>query len=128
MGPKPLHSSSLENHPACDDEVRALAEKVWGDREGKTITEHTHGKGKIVWGKSLPDTLQASGLQPDYEFTSGQKDPIVACTHRSAADAEIYFVANQRNRPEELQFTFRVSGKAPSCGCPETGQILQAAI
>jgi hypothetical protein len=36
---------------------------------------------------------------------------------------DIYFVANQRNRPEELECTFRVSGKAPELWHPDTGKI-----
>ena len=74
-----------------------------GPCDGKTVNEHAYGKGKVVWGRSLQETLLSAGVKPDFEFVSSQKEPVVRCIHRRDQGAEIYFVANQRNRYEELQ-------------------------
>ena len=57
IGPKPVKSPSLSNFPACDLEVAKLAGEIWGDCDGKKVKEHSLGAGKIVWGKSLEQTL-----------------------------------------------------------------------
>ena len=33
LGPKPKHSPSLVNYPACDAEVQKIADEVWGKTE-----------------------------------------------------------------------------------------------
>jgi len=128
VGPKPTVSPSLENYPACDNEVSGLADKVWGPCDGKTVTEHAYGKGKVVWGKPLPEVLQSEKIKPDFEYVSSQNDPVVRWIHRTDQGAEIYYVANQRNRPEELECTFRVGGKAPELWHPDTGMITHPAV
>ena len=65
-----------------------------------------HGKGeKIYWGKPLDDILAAektpSGLRAQY----AEYDTDLVWIHRRDGDRDIYFVANQKDRPEELQKT-----------------------
>ncbi len=54
IGPRPLSSPSLNNYPACDEEVIQLADDLWGHCDGVTVTEHTYGKGRIVWRQGEP--------------------------------------------------------------------------
>ena len=49
VGPRPLKSPSLSDYPKCDEEVKRLADELWGDCDGKTVKEHALGKGRIVW-------------------------------------------------------------------------------
>ena len=49
IGPRPLKSPSLSDYPHCDDEVKQLADQLWGDCDGGTIQEHVFGKGRVVW-------------------------------------------------------------------------------
>jgi len=128
VGPKPLQSPSLENYPACDKEVSGLADKVWGPCDGKAVKEHAYGKGKVVWGKPLQEVLLSENIRPDFEYVSSQNDPVVRWIHRNDQGTDIYFVANQRNRPEELDVTFRVSGKAPELWHPDTGMITRPEV
>jgi len=128
MGPKPTQSPSLENFPACDKEVRELADKVWGPCDGKTVKEHSYGKGKVFWGMKPQEILLSLGVKPDFEAASGQNLPIVPWIHRNDQGTDIYFLANLRNRPEELECTFRISGKAPELWSPDTGKISRPAI
>ena len=66
IGPKPVKSPSLSNFPACDLEVAKLAGEIWGDCDGKKVKEHSLGAGKIVWGKSLEQTLSEMKASPDF--------------------------------------------------------------
>ncbi len=48
--------------------------------------------------------------------------------HRTAGEAEIYFVANQSNGWAEAECTFRVAGKAPELWDPVSGATRPAAV
>ena len=52
VGPEANAQPSLTDYPTCDQKVRQIADEVWGDCDGKTVTEHAYGKGRIVWGQS----------------------------------------------------------------------------
>jgi len=123
VGPKPTNSPSLTNYPAADDEIRALANEVWGDCDGRTITEHACGKGKVYWGKSLQEVMEAVKTTPDFEYTRPNLDTSLVYIHRHSADADIYFVANRRERVEDLEVSFRVEGKEAELWHPDTGEI-----
>ena len=58
VGPKPTQSPSLSGYPACDIEVRRIADEVWGDCDGVSVREHRYGLGRVVWGVELADLLK----------------------------------------------------------------------
>lgn len=139
VGPRPQHSPSLDDYPACDRQVRKIADKIWGKCNGKTVREHQYGKGRIVWGKSLADVFAGQNLKPDFEFHSDDPETSLVYTHRvvglsgrsfgaKAGDADIYFVSNQRQQFDSVECTFRVSGKVPELWDAETGAIRPAPI
>lgn len=59
VGAPPLASPSLEDYPQCDTEIRGLVARMWGPCDGRTVTEHQLGQGKVVWGQSLSKVLAA---------------------------------------------------------------------
>lgn len=129
VGPRPTGSPSLKSYPACDREVKALADKLWGPaEEGKTGTsaptsERTYGKGRVVWGKSVAEVLRANGILPDFTCEGSQFDFI----HRSMIGAEIYFVSNNGDEAARATCTFRVGGRQPELWDPLNGEIRDAA-
>ncbi|MFH1922554.1 MAG: glycosyl hydrolase [Planctomycetota bacterium] len=126
VGPRPLSDPGLKNYPQCDDEIAKLAAQVWGNCDGHAVTERPFGKGRIVWGKTLRAVLLAAGVQPDFECQGSQRDTFLDFIHRTADDAEIYFVANRNPRHEIADCTFRVSGKQPELWDPLTGRMQPA--
>jgi hypothetical protein len=122
VGPKPNRSPSLQNYPQCDEEVRRLAKEIWGDLDGKKVTVRNYGKGKVYWGRSLEDVLRLEGIKLDFEF-KGDEFTSIAWIHRQVGTVDIYFVANQRERWEVVECTFRVRGKVPEIWHPDTGLI-----
>lgn len=128
VGSRPEHSPSLENYPACDAQVKRLGDELWGNCDGTNVLENTDGKGSIVWGKSLADVFAAQNLKPDFEFTGLEGASRLAYAHRVAGAAEIYFVSNQRRRPDSVECTFRVDGKIPELWHPDSGVIEPAPV
>ncbi len=123
IAPRPVKSPSLTGYPSSDDEVRAIANEVWGGIDGKSITEHAFGKGKVYWGKSVQEALAAQKKAPDFEYNRPEIDTDLVWIHRQTDDADIYFVANQKERTEEVQTSFRVEGKEAELWHPDTGVI-----
>jgi hypothetical protein len=77
---------SLQDYPQCDAEVKQLAARVWGDCDGRRVTQHPYGQGKAVWNRPLAQVLGELDLKPDFEYpaTSGAK---LAFIHRCGPTA-----------------------------------------
>jgi len=138
-GPKPFRSPSLSGYPGVDQEVSRLADEVWGNCDGKSVTEHSYGAGKIVWGASLEKALN---VPPDFSTPKGDylfihrkvastdrksaqadhKDIQGGCKVAKQADTEIYFVSNQGQQAITTDCSFRGTGKIPELWHPDTGK------
>jgi hypothetical protein len=123
VAPRPGKSPSLSGYPADDDEIRSVANEVWGGIDGKSITENEYGQGKVYWGSALRDVLALGKTPPDFEYSRPEIDSDLVWIHRHSPDADIYFVANRKDRAEELKARFRVAGKEPELWHPDTGSI-----
>ena len=122
VGPRPTRASGLADYPECDEVVRKLADRLWGDCDGNAAREHTVGKGRIIWGKALGDVLLADGLAPDFGYRGAQQGARIDTIHRRVGEAEVYFVANLVNRGEKAECLFRVRGKQPEIWDAVTGE------
>jgi hypothetical protein len=121
--PKPKSSPSLKNYPQCDDEVKQLADEIWGISLGENI-ENTLGKGKVFWGMSLKEVLNNKGVQPDFEYNSPDGSELeMMYLHRQLGSQDLYFVSNQLGETVTINGTFRVEGKVPEIWNPENGEI-----
>ncbi|MBP7935503.1 MAG: hypothetical protein KA354_12730 [Phycisphaerae bacterium] len=123
VGPRPPKTPGLTDYPACDGELKRLADELWGDGSGTTVKEHHHGKGRAVWGMAPDQVLAADGVAPD--FIGG---PGIRYIHRAADETDIYFVANAHPRDVAVTGTFRVKGKAPELWWPDSGRIESASV
>jgi hypothetical protein len=123
IGPKPSASPSLSGYPQCDVEVNQLAAELWGDANGTSVKEHPFGKGRVVWSDAPEKVLASLGVPPD--FTANQP---LRYIHRTAGEAEIYFVANLTPREVTTQCRFRVSGRVPEFWWPDSGRIERANV
>jgi hypothetical protein len=153
IGSKPERSSSLQNYPQCDDEVRTLAQELWGDCDGIKITEHKLGAGRVVWGRPIGAVLDEMAGGTDFGFvldppvteaaitsiTQGRNTKPGAAPpkpmptaglnwiHRRAGQSEIYFVANPQHREVQAQCAIRVKGLQPELWDPATGELRKPA-
>ena len=122
MGAKPQHSPSLAGYPACDEEVRAIGEEVWGKDAG----DHAFGAGRVFTGRSIDAALRQLAVIPDCETIAGAGAPL-SFIHRRINEAEVYFVANPEPWSRSVVCTFRVDGRQPELWDAETGTITDAA-
>jgi hypothetical protein len=132
VGLPPRQSPSLSGYPECDDEVKALAQTLWGKNDPPAeLIIRLFGNGRIVWGEEL--ITNADGLYPHYDLTAKILSEIVPpdftssgpvrYMHRTLPSADIYFVSNRSARPVEASCEFRVAGKRPELWHPVTGEM-----
>ncbi len=117
FGHKPRTSPSLQGFPQCDEVVARIGDQVWGDCDGKKVTEHRYGRGRVLYGQSFDAVVATLQVAPD--FTS---DANLNWIHRTAGDTEIYFVANPSASQVSVDCHFRVKDRAPELWNPQTGQ------
>jgi alpha-L-rhamnosidase len=123
VGSRPRRSTGFYDYAQRDAEVSALAEKLWGRCDGKTVLSHVYGKGKIVCGKPLRDVLHERGIGPDFTYQSPNSGVELDYIHRSTPEAEIYFVRNKKPNWEQVRATFRISGRQPEIWSPDSGEM-----
>jgi hypothetical protein len=125
IGPKPERSTSLKNYPQCDEEVKFLADKIWGKCDGKTILSNQFGQGTVYWGKTVKEVLEELKISPDFEVRGADNcDRRIDYVHRQTKAEDIYFVSNSYETVQDFTAVFRVSGnKVPEIWDAETGLI-----
>ena len=114
-GPKPADDPSLADDQA---EFTKLSAELFGEGTGV----HKVGKGSVYAGAKLEDVFAALKLTPDFDFTKPESDARLLFVHRKLATGDVYFVDNRKDRNEQLEATFRVTGKVPELWHPETGK------
>ncbi|MCP4247397.1 MAG: hypothetical protein GY778_10155, partial [bacterium] len=68
MGARPVRAPSLSDYPRCDEEVKTLADELWGgDELSAEISERPYGKGRVFCGRRV-----AGERDP----AEGQKSPL----------------------------------------------------
>jgi hypothetical protein len=113
-GPKPNDDPSLSDDQA---EFSKLNDELFGDGTGV----HNVGKGTVYAGQSLGDVFSKLQVSPDFDYTKPEIDARLLFVHRKLADGDVYFVDNRKDRAEQVDATFRVTGKAPELWHAETG-------
>ena len=127
IGKPPHQSPSLVNYPACDEEVKSLAAKLWGTG-GEAV--RNVGKGHVLLASSqqeadqlypsyteLSRVLADMGIPEDFQATG----PIRYGHHRTE-DGDVYFVANTGDQEIEVDCSFRADG-TPELWNPVDGSI-----
>ncbi|WP_165226671.1 glycosyl hydrolase [Aquisphaera insulae] len=123
LGPRPQRSPSLSGHPACDAEIKVLADALWGNSPATLKGDRNVGKGRVAWGVTPEQFLVASGVKPDFDGPAGAR-----FIHRATEDADVYFVSTPWPSATRSTFTFRVAGRQPELWRPDTGRIEPATV
>jgi hypothetical protein len=120
-GPKPQRPPGLQGYPAADPDLKKLADEMWGDVDGLKVMERSLGKGQIYSGQALREVFAEQRIAPDFTYRS-MDGASLDFLHRTAGDSEVYFVVNRKERDEQAECSFRVSGKRPELWDPVTGE------
>lgn len=132
VGAPPQKSPGLSGYPRCDTDVKSLAKELWGSADiPATLTTHTYGKGKIIWGGET--NTKIDNLYPSYGITERllaelavqqdfESDSSVRYAHRESDDWDIYFVSNRMDKPLKTDAIFRTTKGTPSLWDPLNGK------
>ena len=124
LGPKPSRDVTLADYPRCDEQVKTIAERVWGAGDGGAKLDRRYGKGRIVSDrKRVREILQQQGLGPDFAYTSPGKPADLDYIHRRTLDSDIYFVSNTKMEDTEADCVFRVAPRRAQLWFADTGEI-----
>lgn len=102
-GVKPERSPSLSDDPK---EFTALINQIW--------------KHPNVATKPIETVLQEMGVQKDVAISNTKNK--VLYVHRQTADADLYWLDNRSENPNEATVSFRMTSKVPELWHPETGK------
>jgi hypothetical protein len=135
IGNPPKRSPSLVGYPACDEQVKQMAGKIWGPGALPKAQEiRNYGKGKIIWGEAL--LKRSDHLYPQYDLTARLLHQLsldedfsttapVRYTHRTGKDWDIYFVSNSTNAEINFKAAFRTVKGSPQLWDAITGKTRQ---
>jgi hypothetical protein len=110
LGPAPERSPSLQDYPACDEEVKKLSAKLWGG-------------GRVMQGIDLEEAFRRLKVAPDVVAPGG-----ILWKHRRVGDDDIYFLSNQKDSSRTETISFRVKDRAPELWYPDSGRIERPAV
>ncbi len=143
IGPKPTASPSLAGFPGCDTEVRAIADELWGQVNGRTVKHRaTSSTGGIFDGVTLEEAFTAIDLEPDLRIEDHpdlrcdaahakgigiRKKGGIVFMRRSSPEREIYFLSNTRDEAVAFTASLRISGRQPWLWNAVDGTIAKAA-
>lgn len=117
LGSPPTRSPSMENYPAADEQIREIANKMWGDL---TVKQRDYGKGTIFTDLTMPEIFDWMDVKPDCAFAEGAPALYV---HRKIGDMDIYFISNQSEQQIQINPQFRVKGMQPELWDAISGSI-----
>lgn len=126
-GPKPLRPLGRTDTTQHLAVFRELADRIWGTADGTGVLERAYGKGKILWGMSIAEALSRINLPPDLSFDPPE-DKTLQFIHKLVGGVDVYYVANQQDRPVARELRFRVGEKLPEIWDPETGLVARPAV
>ncbi len=128
VGRKPIKSHGLYKYKERDKQIKTLADKIWGNCDGKTIKENQYGEGKVIWGKSLKQIMDEKGIGPDFDFSGNTENTNLDFIHRKYGTVEAYFIRNKTSEWVTGAGTFRIKDKQPEMWDPVTGNIVDHKI
>jgi hypothetical protein len=72
--------------------------------------------------------LNDLNIPPDFTYVKQQPNTKLLYVHRRLSNGDIYWVNNRNDRTEDVEATFRVTGKVPQIWHPETGRTEPASF
>jgi len=119
VGNKPVGTPSLSDDQQKFD---AMVNKLWANENGVNSV----GKGKIYSGFSIGQVLTSLDIIPDFQYIKTDNDTKLLFVHRRMGNKDIYWVDSRNDRPQDVQATFRITGKEAELWNPVTANIKNA--
>jgi hypothetical protein len=106
-GVEPQSTLSLSDNQA---EFENIVKAIWHSNNPKVFT-----------GKTISEVLNQLDIPPDFTYTKPSSDTKLMFVHRKSSDRDIYWINNRNDRIEDVEATFRITGKIPELWFAETG-------
>ncbi|WP_371192639.1 glycosyl hydrolase [Glaciecola sp. SC05] len=110
VGKPPTFSPSLQNHASSDNDLRSIAQRIWG------------GKYSTQVFINIEDAFEALRLAPDLNITGARSKLVWRHHHIATSNQDIYFISNVGAKPSQFEAKFRVTNKQPELWNPFTGE------
>lgn len=123
IGPKPIDVPGMKNYGERVSKLRALADRMWGGCDGRTVKVNNYGRGKVVWNLTPREWLLQNSVAPDFWCENEELISELDYIHRRHKDIDIYFVRNKSQTYLNTRCLFRVKGKRPQFWDPVDGSI-----
>ena len=121
LSPKPKYSPTLTGMPTSEKEVLAIADQVWENCDGKTVTSNSYGKGTVFSGISAAEALAKIKVSPATQLPEG-----LVWLHRTASGEDIFYISNQSDKTIDTIAAFRAAGRKPEFFDAEQGTVTDA--
>jgi hypothetical protein len=121
LGRRPLCATGLTGYPKSDEDVRKLADEMWGPGDTPSGDRHL-GQGRLVWGKDPATVLAEMKVLPDFEVRGTAPESKLDFTHRRLHETDIFFIANPQDAAQDVQCVFRISSRQPEIWDPMSGR------
>jgi hypothetical protein len=118
---KPGASPSLQNQANADQNLKEIANEVWGNIDGKKVKQRVFGKGRVYSGTGVEQVLKQLNSVPDFVYASSTGAAKVNFVHRQTAGSDVYFLANYEKSEVSVKARFRVSNRVPELWDPDKG-------
>jgi hypothetical protein len=118
VGKRPQKRFGLTGGTDDDKAFQTLCAQLWGEGQSG---QKSHGKGRVIWGKTTRGVMQTDGMIEDFTWSGGDKTTLIDFYHRRTDDTQVWFIVNRNERPENIELRFRVSGLQPEFWDPVTG-------
>lgn len=107
-GVEPQTTPSLSDN---ENEFKNIIKEIWHSNNPKVFT-----------GKTIAEVLRQMDIVPDFSYSKPAPDTKLMYVHRKLSDRDIYWVDNRNDRIEDLEATFRITGKVPELWFAQTGK------
>lgn len=126
-GAKPSSSNSARD-VGREEEYEKLADLLWGNNVSESGVNQ-YGLGKVYWGIPLSKALNDAEIIPDISMKSGDtKSSKIYFAHRELKDADLYFLDNHKDQPEDNVFTFASKGAYAQLWNSVTGERFSLSV
>jgi alpha-L-rhamnosidase len=123
VGARPKHSLGLTDYPSSEQQVKQLADALWGTELQDSGTRPV-GSGRVIWGRALEEVIRSDRLEPDVELRGVPAGVELDWLHRHEEQQDIYFVANLSEQALSIEALFRIDKRVPELWDPVTGEVV----
>ena len=125
LGAKPVETLRLTDNEL---DFNRITDAMWGSDDSRDSAVRKFGEGYVFTGTEVDMALNKLHVPKDFDYTGGDRSTQLLFNHRKLLNTHIYFVSNRSDRPESLDASFRVRGKAPQLWYADDSRIEEASF